>query len=200
MGVVINSGVQDIGFSDKFGLTGSQLYRTRLLVEKGSRAELNKFLTIYLPVVYLIARQYTVDSFLLEEYIKAGNLGLLAALGRVSSKADEITFYTSLTAEIRSALHAYIEQSHRVKRVPCLFLGKQTDGIKQRGVTVLFVMTMSNRQCPLRPRDVLLYVDGVVVNTLEDVDKMLTKLKKGDIFRATYSRDGVMQDALLNCE
>ena len=50
------------GVVRKFGLSGTELCRARLLIEKGSRAALNKFLTIYTPVVYLIARQYTLDA------------------------------------------------------------------------------------------------------------------------------------------
>ena len=36
------------GVVRKFGLSGTELYRARLLIEKGSRAALNKFLTILL--------------------------------------------------------------------------------------------------------------------------------------------------------
>ena len=110
------------GVVRKFGLSGAELYRARLLIEKGSRAALNKFLTIYTPVVYLIARQYTLDTRLQREYIRAGNVGLLVALEKANGKKGDIAFYTSLAGDIRSAIRAYIVQSHQVLRLPYLFL------------------------------------------------------------------------------
>lgn len=182
----------------KFGLSGAELYRMRLLIEKGSRTALNKFLTTYIPVVYLLAQQYTLDKEVLYEYIKAGNVGLLIALEKVNSKRGDTLFYTSLTREVRSAIHAYIVQSHQVLRLPYLFLGINESEEEGVGIAILSVMDAGLYQCPLMPGDKLIEIDGVVVNTLEDVNKMLGKLKKNDIFRVTYSRTNETHYAFLN--
>ena len=187
------------GVVRKFGLSGTELYRARLLIEKGSRAALNKFLTIYTPVVYLIARQYTLDTRLQREYIRAGNVGLLVALEKANGKKGDIAFYTSLAGNIRSAIRAYIVQSHQVLRLPYLFLGMNEPEAGEAGIAVLSVTNTDRNPCPLTPGDKLTEIDGVAVNTLEDVNRMLEKLRKGDIFRITYSRANVIRNAFLNC-
>ena len=47
------------GVVRKFGLSGTELYRARLLIEKGSRAALNKFLTIYTRCLPYCSAVYT---------------------------------------------------------------------------------------------------------------------------------------------
>ena len=80
------------GVVRKFGLSGTELYRARLLIEKGSRAALNKFLTIYTPVVYLIARQYTLDTRLQREYIRAEMSGFWSLWKRRMVRKEILRF------------------------------------------------------------------------------------------------------------
>lgn len=183
----------------KFGLTGGQLHRTRLLIEKGSRAELNKFLTVYLPLVHLIARQYTMHDAQLAEYILAGNVGLLVALERVNSKHDVGGFYAALTNDVRTAIHAHIEQRHQVERVPYLFLATSAASESKKGVEVLLVRA-SKRRCILLPNDLITQIDGSSVNTLDEVNTTLRKLSNGDIFRVSFFRAGAEHTTFLNCE
>lgn len=182
------------------GLTGRQLYCIRSHIERGSNVELNKFLTRYLPFVYLIAKQYTTDDSLLIEYIKVANMGLLFALEKVNSNDDEKFFYAALSVDVRNVLISHIERSHQVKQVPYLFLSKNIARSSVHGVVVLMVLNPAVRKCPLKKNDIILHIDGIIVESLEDINRILMNLKKNDIFEVTFSRAGVVYNVFLNCE
>ncbi len=182
----------------EFGMSPQRLYESRVRIAAGSEAWLSHFVEAHVALVYSIAREYLAPPYLLRELMSVGNVGLLCALEVVTSQKESTAFYTVVGGEIRNAIQRYVESSHRVKRVPYLYLGHHRNA--SGGIPVLSIRLNANQRCELRIGDGVCTVDHHEIESVGALNKLLADLRHGDLFAMEYVRGGVRRHTFINCE
>ena len=179
-------------------MSPQRLYECSTRIAAGSMAWLSHFVDAHILLVYSIAREYLMAPYSLQDLMRAGNIGLLCALEVVSSPRSSIAFYTAVGSHVRGAIQRFVAESHRVEKLPYLYVGHHISPFG--GIAVLAVHSSKPKNCELRIGDLICTVDREQVAGVGDINRLLSELRRGDLFAMRYLRNGVSIDTFLNCE